>query len=91
MSVNSHKGLDLAKRDDIETLCYVLMFLIDGNLPWQKLPINTKQGVDQIRSHKESVSRKSFARHVPEEIFEMLRHARKLGSTLSKPLLSSSL
>ncbi len=78
MSVNSHRGLDLAKRDDIETLCYVLMFLIEGKLPWQGLPINTKQGVDQIRSLKESVSRKSFARHIPEEIFEMLRHARQL-------------
>lgn len=66
MSVNSHKGLDLSKRDDIETLSYVLMFLIEGKLPWQGIPINTKQGIDQIRGLKESVNKKSFTKNVPE-------------------------
>jgi hypothetical protein len=46
MSVNSHKGMDLTKRDDIETLSYVLMFLIEGKLPWQGIRIDTKQGIE---------------------------------------------
>jgi hypothetical protein len=45
MSVNSHNGLDLSQRDDIESLCYLIVFLIEGRLPWQGNRIDTKQGI----------------------------------------------
>ena len=30
-SINSHKGLSLSRRDDMESLCYMLIYLIKGN------------------------------------------------------------
>lgn len=36
-SLNSHNGLALSRRDDLESLCYVLLYLVDGGqLPWRE-------------------------------------------------------
>ena len=33
-SINSHYKEELSYRDDLESLCYVIAFLLNGNLPW---------------------------------------------------------
>ena len=40
VSVNSHKGFELSRRDDLITLGYVMINLIKGNLPWQNIRIS---------------------------------------------------
>lgn len=35
-SVNSHKGLELSRRDDIESLIYTFAFLKNKRLPWEE-------------------------------------------------------
>jgi len=37
VSVNSHKGFDLSRRDDLITLGYVIVNLYKGSLPWQNI------------------------------------------------------
>ncbi len=36
-SVNAHNGKELARRDDLESLVYTLLYLFKGNLPWRNL------------------------------------------------------
>ena len=34
VSINIHKGCNPSRRDDIESLCYVYMYITHGKLPW---------------------------------------------------------
>jgi serine/threonine protein kinase len=36
MSRASHEGMTLSRKDDWETLCYVIYALVNGELPWQR-------------------------------------------------------
>lgn len=42
-SVNAHLGIEQSRRDDMEGIGYVIVYLLKGWLPWQGIKANNKQ------------------------------------------------
>ncbi|KAF8355936.1 kin-20, partial [Pristionchus pacificus] len=81
-SVNTHRGVEQSRRDDIESLGYVLMYFNRGTLPWQGLKAATKrQKYDKISEKKISTSVEELCNGFPggDAFCEYLKYCRGMG------------
>ena len=43
ISINTHKGFEQSRRDDIESACYIILYFLMGKLNWDGLKCKTKE------------------------------------------------
>jgi len=77
-SINSHLGVELGRRDDLESLIYMLIYFLRGSLPWLKGD-HEKLSSFSILRRKASASVDCLCRGIPAEIATMLIYTRALA------------
>lgn len=78
-SLNTHLGVEQSRRDDLESLAYVLIYFARGGLPWQGLRAQTKrQKYTRIMECKLHTDIDTLTRGLPAEFNTFLRYAREL-------------
>ena len=75
-SINSHLGAELSRRDDIESLAYVLIYFLWGSLPWPGA-----SDVDRILQLKQGTRMDHLCSELPDGFKLILEHARALAFT----------
>jgi len=78
-SVNTHLGIEQSRRDDLESIGFILIYFLKGTLPWQGLQAKTKDDkYNKIKEKKISTTIEALTRGLPEEFSTYLQYCRGL-------------
>jgi len=78
-SINTHLGIEQSRRDDMESLGYILMYFVTGTLPWQGLRAATKQQkYERISEKKMATPIDVLCKGAPCEFATYLNYCRSL-------------
>ena len=81
-SINALKGNEQSRRDDLEALGYVLMYLLRGSLPWQGLQAKTKEErYKKILKKKIEITSYDLCIGFPSEFEKYIEYTRNLQYT----------
>ena len=81
ISLNGNKGYELSRRDDLESLGYMLIFLAKNTLPWinaENLKTYNIKIIKEIIKIKEKITPDKLCQGLPEEFTEFIKYSKNL-------------
>jgi len=79
-SRNAHKGIEQSRRDDLESIAYVLIYFMKGSLPWQGLKSLKKEDkMKKIQEIKEKIGAQKLCEGLPKEFAMILEYCQNLN------------
>lgn len=79
VSIRTHQGFEPSRRDDMESLGHMLIYMAKGRLPWQGLP--KKEGIssaDLIQEKKMTTKIEDLCEGLPECFGQYLEYTRNM-------------
>jgi serine/threonine protein kinase len=78
-SINSHLGIQMSRRDDLESLAYCLIYFLRGSLPWMGIRATSKRSkYNKILEKKMATPIDLLCAGYPEEFYDYLCYVRSL-------------
>jgi len=77
-SITSHFRVEQTRRDDLEALGYVLIYFLQGGLPWQNLQVQRSERREMIGNMKKKVGTKELTEGLPVEFETYLDYTKAL-------------
>lgn len=78
-SIRNHKGCEQSRRDDLESIGYMLIYFLKGELPWQGLKGSTKsKRANAIYDVKKNVKLADLCKDLPKEFMKYIKYCREL-------------
>ena len=78
-SVNSLKCREQSRRDDLESIGYMLIYLMKGSLPWQRVKVsNKKESYLKVAQFKNNITPEKLCENLPNEFITYLKYVKKL-------------
>ena len=81
-SINALSGLQLSRRDDLESLSYIILYFLTKKLPWQGIEAKTlAKRYKKIYNKKVELEKWEKFHQIPIEIQDFIRYCRSLKFT----------
>jgi serine/threonine protein kinase len=78
-SINALNRIELSRRDDLESLSYILIYFIKGCLPWENIVNkNKEEKINIILDYKKRISDDTLCEGLPEEIKLFVSYTKNL-------------
>ena len=78
-SANSLRGVVQSRRDDLESLCYILLYLMKGSLPWDNVYGKSEnEDIKLIYKIKRLIAPEYLFYKLPKETIEFFKYCKKL-------------
>eukprot|EP00928_Gymnodinium_smaydae_P080235 TRINITY_DN63985_c0_g1_i1.p1 TRINITY_DN63985_c0_g1~~TRINITY_DN63985_c0_g1_i1.p1 ORF type:complete len:344 (+),score=33.07 TRINITY_DN63985_c0_g1_i1:46-1032(+) len=79
ISVNAHRGVEQGRRDDLESLGYVLLYFFRGRLPWQGMRASTESEKHELVMDKKlNTCMNELCYRAPREFAEICAYSQGL-------------
>jgi serine/threonine protein kinase len=79
-SYNALRGAEQSRRDDLESLFYVLLYFFRGSVPWQNLKIKSRnERFKRINEIKKKINYKILCKDLPEEFLDFANYIKNLN------------
>ena len=80
LSMNSLKGIEQTRKDELESLGLAIIYLYIGSLPWSLIKFkNMNQGIDAITKIRESISIENICKGMPKEMIYYMNYVKSLN------------
>ena len=78
ISINSMRGGEQSRKDDLESFGYMIIYLLKGFLPWKEFENKTDK-LKKIYELKKKISLERLCQHIPNEIKIYMEYCRSLS------------
>ena len=78
-SIYTHLGIEQSRRDDLESLAYILIYFCKGDLPWRGIKAKNKnEKLSKILSLKMNISIYDLCSNLPQGFSQFLQYTKDL-------------